>query len=259
VYVEAGPNAYLYSAPSTLDGTKTSKLVTGLATTGDYTASVVTRDAAGNNGPTTSVLIRATSVAITRTVSTVTYGGTSTLNAKLTMVTGGAVLKSGSIIFYSRKKGVGSYVAVVTKPINAATGLASYVVKPSTNTEYLARYNGGTNLFGRTSGVTNVLVKPKIVSKITNTSGATITSSRYGSYVYFKATVSPNHKAQYVYLQRYTSAGWKNVVRVTLSTYSAISYRYRLLAKGTFKYRIYKGADSDHVVTTGATLTLKVT
>jgi hypothetical protein len=254
LYVEEGPTAYLYATPSTLAASVRTAVKT-VAAGRDYTASVVARDAAGNLSNATSVTVLGTNLAISRSVATVTYGGASVLSAKLTKVTGGAAITNTPITFQWRKKGTSAwanFTAVKTGTTAPYVGIARLTVKPGYNTEYRAIYNGGTKLLGRYSGVTNVLVKTKITSSLS------ATSIRYGSYVYFRATVAPNHKYQYVYVQRLTSGVWRTVATVKLSAYSTINYRYKPPAKGTLYYRIYKGADSDHVAATGSTLTIKV-
>ncbi|MDX6273820.1 MAG: hypothetical protein QOJ92_1030 [Frankiales bacterium] len=260
LYLEEGPNAYLNATPAQL--TSTVRSAAKSTTVGkDYTASVVARDAVGNISSPTSVTVRATALALSRNISTITYGGYAVLSAKLTKVTGGATLPNAQITFQWRKKGTATWntFAGVQKTgiLAPYVGIARLTVKPLYNVEYQATYKGGTNLFGRTSAVTSVLVKPTISSRITNTSGTTITSVRYGSYVYFKATVNPKHVGQYLIIQRYTSAGWRTLTSVKLNSLSAIAYRYKP-PKGTFSYRIYKAADSDHAATYGSTLRLKI-
>jgi len=61
-----------------------------------------------------------------------------------------------------------------------------------------------------------------------------------------------------VYVQRYSSGAWRTIATVTLSSTSAISYRYVPKVKGTYSYRVYKPADSDHVAATGPVVKLAV-
>ncbi|MDQ1688915.1 MAG: large repetitive protein, partial [Frankiaceae bacterium] len=258
--VDPGATPLLYS-PQPLEPSVHSQPVTGAVVGSDYTVTVTPTDTGYNQGPASSVTVRATALALSRNISTITYGGFAVLSAKLTKVTGGATLPNVPITFQWRKKGTATWSTVAAVPKTGTVapyiGIARLTVKPTYNVEYQAIYKGGTNLFGRTSAVTSVLVKPKILSRITNTSGTTITSVRYGSYVYFKATVNPKHVGQYVIIQRYTSAGWRTLASVKLNSLSAIAYRYKP-PKGTFSYRIYKAADSDHAATYGATMKLKI-
>jgi hypothetical protein len=251
LYVEEGSVASLGVAPVELPAGTRSRAVSGLVLTSDKVLSLVTRDASGNVSSAVSAVVRATTLTLTRSAATITYGGASTLTAKLTQSTGGTAVGGAKVALQQRKKGTTTWAALSTLT-TSSTGVAALAVKPVRSTEYRALYAGTTGRLSRTSATTAVLVAPRI------TSSWSVTSIRLGSASYLRAAVSPTHAGQAVYVQRYSSGAWRTIATVTLSSTSAISYRYVPKVKGTYSYRVYHPADSDHVAATGPVVNLAV-
>ena len=254
VYLDQGATPTLYSAPTELNGAASSATVSGLATGQDYVASVVSTDGAFNVSPPVSSVIRATKLSLTRSLSTVTYGGSLTLKATLSKVAGGA-LGNRVVVFKGRRKGTATWTtlkSVTTSSTATALGVATLVVKPTVNYEYAASFAGGPGLFGVATGAAPVLVKPKLTSSLS------ATSLRLGGYVYVRASIAPAHASQYVLVQRLVSGTWRTLAAVRLSTSSTLNYKWKPPTKGSYALRVYKAADTDHAAVAGTTLTLKV-
>jgi hypothetical protein len=67
-------------------------------------------------------------------------------------------------------------------------------------------------------------------------------------------TVSPNHAGQRVWLQRLVDGAWKTAASATLSGGSGYTVSAKPPTTGRLTYRVYKGADHDHVKAASATL-----
>lgn len=190
---------------------------------------------------------------LTASPTTLTYGAGTRLSVTLTQQGTSTGLGGRAVRLYQRRAGTTTWSAAGTVTTGSG-GAASLVLKPARNTEYLAKYvPATTDAVGASSTVRRVNVRPRVTSALSRTSAPRGTSVRVS------ATVAPSHAGQSVRLQRYYSGGWHDVKTVTLSSSSTASWTVSWASAGTYRYRVYKPADSDHVSGWGATLTLTVT
>jgi hypothetical protein len=82
---------------------------------------------------------------------------------------------------------------------------------------------------------------------------------RLGGSFTVTGTVSPNHAGQRVYLQRLVGGAWKTAATADLSSGSGYSLRAKPPSRGRLTYRVYKGADGDHVAAASASQAVTVT
>lgn len=81
---------------------------------------------------------------------------------------------------------------------------------------------------------------------------------RLGEAAVMSGYVSPEHARQRVYLQRYSAGAWRTVASRTLWSSSRFAFTVRPSARGSFMYRVYKGADADHVASWSGRRALEV-
>jgi hypothetical protein len=192
-----------------------------------------------------------TTLSLTSSVSTVTYGHATTLSIRLAQV-GGAGLPGRSVTLSKRKVG-GAWSVPVTY-VTGTDGRVSLTARPTSNTEYRASYAApDAATLSAPDVVRRVNVKTAVRASLSKTSVPRNTS------VTVSASVLPNHAGQTVYLQRYYSGAWHNAVSKALSSSSTASFAFAKSTAGTYTYRVYKPADADHVASYSVTLTLKVT
>jgi len=85
------------------------------------------------------------------------------------------------------------------------------------------------------------------------------TTAPLGTGVAVTGKVTPLHRGQLVYLQRYYNNAWHLIAKTALSSTSQYRFVVHPRWRGTYRYRVYKPADVDHVSNQGRTLNLKVT
>lgn len=90
--------------------------------------------------------------------------------------------------------------------------------------------------------------------------GAALSASTVtrGQTVRVRGTVTPNHRNQTVYLQRLDGSSWRTIGTVRLSSSSGYPFSVRVTARGSWRYRVVKPADGDHVIGTSGMLSLRV-
>jgi hypothetical protein len=192
-----------------------------------------------------------TSLSLTSSARTLTYGGGTTLTMKLSQV-GGAGLAGRPVRLWKRNVGTLSWSPVGTY-VTGAGGTVSLTAKPTKNAYYKATYGGDVDATPAGDAVVRVDVRPAVKAALSKTSVPRNTGVRVS------VTVSPSHAGQQVVLQRYVSGAWRDALSATLSSSSTASWVFAKSVAGTYKYRVVKPADSDHVTGTSATLTLRVT
>lgn len=235
-------------------GTGTSAKVTGLTNGTTYRFWAYVSDTAGQwsgpGGPVTAkpVAPKLTSLSLSRSTSTLTYGSSVRLTAKLT--TGSTSVSGEKITFYGRRKGTSTWTALTTGT-TVSGGTISTVRTPGSHYEYRATHARTLYYASSTSPTVTVLVKPALTASISPSSALN------GTTVRITGTLKPAHGGQSVYLQRLTSDGWRSVLRSTLSSGGGYSFSTRPTTSGSYSYRVYKPADGDHLAAYSGKLTYR--
>jgi hypothetical protein len=125
---------------------------------------------------------------------------------------------------------------------------------PSANTDYQARYVPAT---GDATASESAVMRIDVMPRVTATLSAP--SVPHGSPATLTTTVAPSHAGQSVLLQRwYSGFGWRNVLSRTLNASSKAAYTFTLPA-GSYRFRVLKPADADHLAAYSGVVTLRVT
>jgi hypothetical protein len=222
-------------------GTGSSAVVTGLASGSNYTFGVWVKDRSGKYSPAATVQLVGTVIAVNSSTTALTYGGTVTLYGRLIRPDTGAGVAGEPVVLYGRRKGTTTYTALGTVT-SGSNGAVSLTNKPAWSTEYYWGYRNSTAYVGNASAVRTVGVSTTLSATLSKT------SFPLGGTVYIYGSVTPNHAGQTVYLQRYLGGGkWQNVTSRTLTSTSGYSIAIKPPTKGTYYYRVYKPADTDHL------------
>ncbi|MEU3452433.1 S8 family serine peptidase [Micromonospora sp. NPDC006766] len=243
VIVRAAAGTTAPSSPSSgigvYAGTGSSATATGLVAGTTYTFQAWVRDRSGKYSSGSPVQLLGSGATISSNVTALTHGGTVTVTGKLTRKDTGAGLTGQSVQLYGKYKGSSSYTLIATVT-SGAGGALSYPHKPAKGVSYEWRYAGSTTYLGSTSSLRTVTVATLVAGKLSKT------SFRLGGTVTLSGSVSPKHAGQTVYLQRLVNGSWKNITSKKLTSSSTYSFSIKPTSKGTFTYRVYKPADTDH-------------
>jgi uncharacterized protein YjbI with pentapeptide repeats len=255
--VTVNPGARVINAESAA----TAATVTGLTAGVTYTFVVKAVNAVGMS-PGLTVTLQGTTVTAKASASTVSYGSSTTLTGALATTNGtGVAYRKVNIL--AKPSGATGWTTLGTAT-TSSTGKYTFTVKPTKNTYYAASYtgligirgggmdNGGAGAFGRMSSSVLVSVAPKATIAL-NDSTATRSQT-----VYFSGTISPNAKAQTVYLQRFVSGKWSSVKSMKLTTASTYRFSWKPTSSADYSYRVYVPARSGYasVVTSSKKLTV---
>jgi hypothetical protein len=222
--------------------------VSGLQFGVSYSFSAFPHDSAGY-GPRSTFTLRGTKQYISR-ASTITFGQSFSLVGKLVDPATGNPL-SGPVSLYSRAVGTSAWT-LQSKKTYSTSGAVSFSVSPQRSTQYTVRFPGSGLYLGSASVATTISVAQKVSAHLSGSSAGV------GRPVYVLGSVSPNHKGQNVYLQSYYNGAWHTIKTGTLSTTSSFSIIVHEYAKGTYHFRIYRPADSDHAAGVSGTMSLNV-
>ncbi|MFJ8579200.1 S8 family serine peptidase [Micromonospora sp. NPDC093277] len=233
-------------------GTGSSATATGLAAGTSYAFRVWVRDRSGRYGSGPVAQLLGTSATISSKVTALNYGGAVTLTGKLARKDTGAGLAGQTVQVYGRYKGATSFTLIATVT-SGTNGALSYTHKPAKGVSYEWLYRGSTTYLGSVSSLRTVTVATVVSSKLSKT------SFRRGGTVTLSGSVSPKHAGQTVYLQRLVNGSWKNVTSKKLSSSSSYSFSIKPTSRGTFTYRVYKPADTDHAAGYSPRRSFKVT
>ncbi|MCU7722189.1 S8 family serine peptidase [Actinoplanes sp. KI2] len=221
-------------------GTGSSATVTGLTSGATYTFAAWVRDRSGKYSPVATIQLLGTTLAINSSSTALTYGGSVTLYGRLIGPSNGAGVTGQPVQLYSRRKGTTAWTLLATVT-SGTNGAVSFVNKPTYSTDYYWAFRNSTAYVGNASAVRTVGVSTTVSSTLSKT------SFPLGGTVYIYGSVTPSHAGQTVYLQRYLGGGkWQNVTSRALSSTSGYSIAIKPTSKGTYYYRIYKPADTDH-------------
>ena len=191
-----------------------------------------------------------TSLALSTSPSTLTYGATTTLRGKLT-TSSGAALAGKPLQIYIRKRGATTWALLSSSLTTAADGTYSGTHRPLTNVDYSVRFPGddrytAASRDGRTD------VAPAVSTTLSRT------SVPQGGTVTITGTVNPAHAGQYVYRQAYVDGTWQTWATATISSTGTYTFTINATAAQIYTYRVLKKADGDHAAAVSPTMTLRV-
>lgn len=184
--------------------------------------------------------------------TTVTYGGAVTISGTLRRSDSGAALVGLPVVVEYRTTPTGAWKTARTLTASAA-GAVTTSFKPSAWTSYRLRYAGNSSYAPAISTARTVAVRTKV----------TLTASAYGirrgQSVTFSGAVNPSHAGKVVYLQRYTSGGWKTYTTLTLSSTSTYRRTVTMTSTVDYSWRVVRPADADHATGVSPTRRINVT
>ena len=233
-------------------GTGTSATATGLTTGTTYTFRAWVRDRSGKysaTAPTTSLVGSRTT--ISSNIATLTYGSAVTVTGKVVRASTGAAIAGATVQLYGRRKGTTTWTLLGTAT-SSAYGNLSYSHKPSWSLDYKWIYRNATGYLGSESSLRAVGVRTSVSAALSATSVA------LGGSVTLSGTVSPSHAGKTVYLQRYVNGAWTSITSRALSSTSTYAFTIKPAYRGTYSYRVYMPADTDHLAGYSASRTLKI-
>lgn len=189
-----------------------------------------------------------TTLGISSHATTITYGTGTMVTARLRHA--GAGVSGKWIRFYQRPVGATAWTSIGSAQTYAGT--AGVSVRPTRNMEYTARFSA-PGWVSSASANRRVYVSPRVTAYLSQSSVPRNTAVKVTTYVV------PGHGGQRVYLQRRTDTGWQNVTSTYLARNSTATFTFSRSTPGTYYFRVYKPADTDHYAGRSATVTLRVT
>ncbi|HVF20871.1 MAG TPA: Ig-like domain-containing protein [Mycobacteriales bacterium] len=202
----------------------------------------------------TATVVPGTRTALTIALSrgTVRYGSAIAVTGTLTRTDSGAPLAAQAVQLLACPTST-SCSTVVGTGTTSDLGKVTIAYVPKQHRYLRLRFVASGRFLGVTTAGKRVLVAAVVTSAISRTSvvlgkGATVSGK-----------VIPAHSGKRVYLQRLTSAGWRNVTYLAQTSTGSVAFTVRPTAKGTYRYRLYFAGDTDHLAGTSPTRTLKVT
>ncbi|HVF04628.1 MAG TPA: glycoside hydrolase family 44 protein [Frankiaceae bacterium] len=185
------------------------------------------------------------------TPTTVTYGTPVTVTGRLT--SGGAAVAGRALTLQARRAGTSTWTNVGTAT-TATDGRVTKRYAPRWTAALRWRWAGDGAYTAATSTSVTVLVKAKVTTLLSPTSMPLGRTAKVYGAVY------PAHPYGRYALQRWTSAtGWRTVGTSTLTASSTFATYRTPGTRGTYVYRAYRYADSDHAAGVGPTVRLTVT
>ncbi len=193
----------------------------------------------------------ATSLTLSTSPSTLTYGATTTLSGKL-VTSSGAGLAGKPLKVYVRKRGATTWALLSGSLTTAANGTFSGTHRPLTNVDYSVRFPGDDR-YAAASRDGRTDVAPAVSATLSHT------SVPQGGVVTMTGTVTPAHAGQYVYRQaRYPDGTWQTWATTTISSTGTYTFTINASEAQTYTYRVLKKTDGDHAAAVSPTITLRV-
>lgn len=135
---------------------------------------------------------------------------------------------------------------------SANGGVAALNVRPTLNTDYYAAVVGDALYTTSSTPAKLISVRTLVAAKVS------ATSIKLGATSNLTGSVGPSHAGQAVTIQRYYGSAWHNVINRTLTSSSAFSYPVKPAMRGTYTFRAYKAADTDHLASYSGNVVLRV-
>jgi len=217
--------------------------ILGFGCVGDGPAVTIDGFRAGPSGNATTLNIeqQLSSLSISRTPSTITAGGSSTIRGRINV--GGGPAGGASVKLDAKPFGSSTWTNIATVT-SAEDGSLAKVVKPVKNTAYRWRFVETTATKGSVSSSVSVGVKTKVTATIVD---ATL---HVGQNLVAKGTTFPRKAGVAITLWRKTSTG--NVVLARGTTHSDGTYKiaYPVNRKGTWTVFVTVAAASGNLAGT---------
>ncbi|HEX2770917.1 MAG TPA: FG-GAP-like repeat-containing protein, partial [Micromonosporaceae bacterium] len=234
------PPASVTSGTAVYAGTGSSVTVSGLADSSTYTFRAWVKDRSGKLSSPSTVMLRGSAVTISSSTTALTYGGAVSVTGRLTQADTGAAIAGAPVQLYWRRKGSTSWSLLAT-PTTSSTGYLSFSHKPPWSVDYHWVYRGSTAYTGDASPWRAVGVRTAVTAALSRT------SFPLGGSVVLSGTVAPGHAGSTVYLQRLVNGAWSTATSQRLSSTSSYSFAIKPSARGTYTYRVYMPAHTDHL------------
>jgi hypothetical protein len=218
----------------------TSKSITGLSNGTTYTFSVTAKNVAGTS-PAASKKLVGTKI-YSSAPKVITYGSSAKISGKAVREDTGAGLYNHTVKLQARKNGTTTWSTLAYAKTTSG-GAYSFTRKPTSNYDFRVVYSSGNGSYlGSMSAERTVLVRTKVTAAF---SDSTI---RVGQVVRYAGSVSPKHSWQTVYVQYYIDGQWITDPEFSAKLNSESKYALYMEAyeTGTYRFRTYKPADSDH-------------
>ncbi len=181
------------------------------------------------------VTLYGTSLSSPGSVGRVTYGASVSVGGALSSLGG----NSGErLTLYQRAVGTTTWSRACTAT-TSSTGHVTCLTTPRRTMEYEWRFAGSASARASTSGRRVIRVQTKVTAR------ASASIVKRGGSFRISGSVAPDHMHKKVYLQRYASGTWRTLAVSNLSSTS--TYAFRVTARRTYSYRVYKASDSDHL------------
>ncbi|SCE80874.1 type VII secretion-associated serine protease mycosin [Micromonospora mirobrigensis] len=239
------------SGTSVYAGTGTTVTAKNLVAGSTYSFSVWVKDRTGHYSAVSTGRATGTATSITSSVTGLTYGKSVQVSGKVVRKDTGAAIAGVPVELMVRRKGTTTFSRIATVTSNSV-GYVAYTHKPTWSAEYMWTYRGSGAFVGASSVLRSVAVAPVVYANLSRTSFA------LGGSATLSGSVAPAHAGQAVYLQRLVSGVWKTETSKALSSTSAYAFSIKPPARGTYSYRVYKPADSDHAAGYSPTRTVTV-
>jgi hypothetical protein len=232
-YCQIGVSAAPSAAHTKIKGTVTVHLSTGTLTF-KYTA----------HGPDVTALSAPSA-------ATIDYGTGRKLTTTLTDTTAQQPIKAAKVTLQAKPTGQSAFKDIATRT-TSATGAASVVVKPDTNTQYRWNYAGDDTRYSATSSGATVHVAQVVSAKLAKSHVAA------GKTVRVTGTVTPKQNGQHVFLQVRSHGQWTNHGTAVVHGKSFI-VSTTFTARGTHVMRVESPATNVNAGGDSSTLTLHTT
>lgn len=174
-----------------------------------------------------------------------TYGSTAKVTGRLTKPDGTTGISGEALTLQMRRKGTSTWRTFDTA-VTGSDGTARLNVRPTWSAEFRWLHEASWAAAETTGGIVGTSVTPKLTAAVT-------AKLKAGHNVVAAGSLMPADKGRTVYLQRYSSGKWKNVVTATTTS----AGNYRITAKqskaGKFEFRTYSPATTDYAAATSPT------
>lgn len=217
-----------------------SKTITGLDSGRTYTFTVQGHNEVGS-GPSVTKKLIGTKI-YSSAPSVITYGGSAKISGKVVRADTGAGLYNHTVKLQARRKGSTSWGTLAYGKTTSG-GAYSFTRKPASNYEFRVVYSSGNGSYlGSMSATRTVLVRTAVSGSWSDS------TPKVGQVVRYGGSVAPKHSWQKVYLQVYYQGQWLTDTEFSakLNADSKYALYLQFNKAGTYTFRTYKPADSDH-------------
>ncbi len=244
VTIHAGRGTTFIDAGGLTNGVAVNYAVFSRDVTGNYSAAVQVLDQTPISPP-------ATSLTATSSAARVRYGEATVIHGELLRADTGAAVVGETLEFYARN--AGKDWGLIGHVKTAPDGTADLSFTPRAHSEFQVKHVASVFFGASESNLPSTQVQPLLSSAVDSVFVGT------DQPVVMVGAVHPPHPGQRVYLQRRVGTGpWMSVASSALSRTSTYRLAVVNVSTGTFEYRVFKPADSDHLSATGTAVKVTV-